>query len=103
MQDSFITAINSEKAALGWFELLTKNMSNIYTPGFREIRGSFHSFLNGIDLNEHGHKQEQTKSVPGVAPENLFLEGNGFFTVRKSNGELLYTRWQRNICNKRRL
>jgi flagellar hook protein FlgE len=92
MQDAFITAINSEKSALGWFEMLTKNMSNIYTPGFREIRGSFHTFMDSSDLNELGHKQDQTKSIPGVAPENLFLEGKGFFTVRKPDGSLLYTR-----------
>ena len=92
MQDAFITAINSEKSGLAWFDLLTKNMSNIYTPGFREIRGSFHSFMDGAELNDLNHKQDQTKSIPGVAPENLFLEGNGFFTLRKNDGSLLYTR-----------
>jgi len=92
MQDAFITAINSEKSGLAWFDMLTKNMSNIYTPGFREIRGSFHTFMDGSELNELNHKQDQTKAIPGVAPENLFLEGKGFFTVRKPDGSLLYTR-----------
>lgn len=92
MQDAFITAVNSEKASLGWYELLTQNISNIYTPGFREVRGSFHTFMDGTELNELNHKQEQTKSIPGVAPENLFLEGKGFFTVRRHDGMLLYTR-----------
>lgn len=92
MKDPFVTAINSEKSGLAWFELLTKNMSNIYTPGFREIRGSFHTFMDGSELNELNIKQSQTKSIPGVAPENLFLEGNGFFTIRKKNGEIRYTR-----------
>lgn len=92
MQDAFITAINSEKSALGWFELLTENMSNIYTPGFREIRGSFHTFMDGSQLNELNIKQSQTKAVPGIAPENLFLEGPGFFTVRRPDGTIMYTR-----------
>lgn len=92
MYDSFITAINSEKSSMAWFEMITQNVANIYTPGFREIRGSFHSFMDGTELNELGHKQEQTKAVPGVAPENLFLEGKGFFSVRKQDGSVLYTR-----------
>lgn len=92
MQDAFITAINSEKSSLAWFETLTMNMSNIYTPGYREIRASFHTFMDGADLNELNHKQDQTKSIPGVSPENLFLEGKGLFTVRKQDGTILYTR-----------
>lgn len=92
MQDPFITAINAEKAALGWFEMITQNMSNIYTPGFREIKGNFQTFMHESDLNEVGVKQDKGKAIPGIAPENLYLEGNGFFTVRKPDGEIMYTR-----------
>lgn len=92
MHDSFITSINAEKSSLSWFEMISKNMANIYTPGFREIRGDFRTFMDGSNFNECNTKQEQGRSIPGNAPENLFLEGKGFFTLRKDDGSILYTR-----------
>lgn len=92
MKDPFITAVNAERAALNWFEDLSVNATNMYTPGFRERRFLFSDFINGTSYNTSFYKSEQGKSIPGRSPSNLFIEGKGMFTVRKADGTLYYTR-----------
>ncbi len=92
MQDPFISALNTQKAAHGWFEQLAENLGNIYTPGYREKRMTFADFINGVQTSEIPRKDEQGKSMPGRGPTNLFIEGKGYFAVRKPNGELRFTR-----------
>ena len=92
MNDPFITALNSQKAALGWFEALAENMGNVYTPGYREKKLDFSNYLNGVVLQEGPRKMDQGKSHPGKGPTNLFIEGKGMFVVRKDDGTLRFTR-----------
>jgi flagellar hook protein FlgE len=92
MQDPFITAINTQKAALGWFQSISVNMSNIYTPGFRERRSTFMDFVNGVQWVETSKKSFQGSAIPGREPTNLMIEGKGFFMVRKPDNSLLFTR-----------
>jgi flagellar hook protein FlgE len=92
MFDPFITTVNTERAALTWYDTLVINASNVYTPGFRERRIFFSDFMRGFPPIEHTYKAEQGKSLPGRAPSNLFIEGKGWFVVRKNDGKLLYTR-----------
>lgn len=92
MQDPFITALNTQKAALGWFEQLSQNLGNIYTPGYRAHQVHFSDFINGVEQHQQTRKAEQGKSMPGKAPSNLFIEGDGYFMVRTKNNELRYTR-----------
>lgn len=92
MKDSFITAINTQKTTQDWINLIVQNMSNVYTPGYRQIQGNFKTCLDGISFDELGVDTGQGKSTPGTAPENLFLEGQGFFVTKRQDGKLLYTR-----------
>lgn len=92
MRDPFITAVNAEKAALGWFEDLAFNAANMYTPGYRERRMLFSNFINGVAYDELPYKAEQGKAIPGRSSSNLFIEGKGMFVVRKKDGGLVYTR-----------
>lgn len=92
MNDPYITALNSQKAALGWFDSLADNMANMYTPGYREVKSNFGDFVNGVQLFELPRKEDQGKSMPGRGPNNLMIEGKGYFVVRKPEGKLLYTR-----------
>jgi flagellar hook protein FlgE len=92
MQDPFITALNTQKAALGWYGTLAKNLGNVYTPGYREAKSTFSDFINGVQFSEVPVSDEQGKSIPGRAPTNLFIEGKGFFAVRKQDGSLMFTR-----------
>ena len=92
MQDPFITAVNAQNTALHWYEDLSINASNIYTPGFRERRMMFSDYINGSSYQELPYKTEQGKAIPGRSPSNLFIDGKGMFAVRQDDGSLLYTR-----------
>jgi flagellar hook protein FlgE len=92
MQDPYITAINTQKAALGWWNVITENMGNMYTPGYKEVKTNFTDYLNGVQLFELPRSEWQGKSMPGRGPNNLMIEGKGYFVVRKPDGKLLFTR-----------
>lgn len=92
MNDSFVTAINTQRITKDWMDEISVNLSNIYTPGYREVNGTFKSFMNGATLDEIRVKTTQGKSMPGTSPENVFLEGQGFFVTKRPDGKILYTR-----------
>lgn len=92
MQDSFVTAINNQRNAADWISAISHNLSNIYTPGFREVDTSFKNFIDGSELDELGYKTGQGKSTPGADKANLFLEGQGFFVTKTLNDKIVYTR-----------
>lgn len=92
MYDSFTTAINTQRATTHWMETITDNMMNQYTPGFRESKITFSTFLGGAITDNPLKNQGQGKSTPGTSNENVFFEGNGFFITRNSEGKTAYTR-----------
>jgi flagellar hook protein FlgE len=92
MNDPYITALNSQRAALGWINAITENLGNVYTPGYKETQMRFADFVNGVQLFEMPRKADQGESMPGKGPSNLMVEGDGYFVVRKPDGKLLYTR-----------
>ncbi len=92
MKDSFITAINTQAITKEWMDQITVNLSNIYTPGYREIRSTFKNFLDGAQLDDLRTKVGQGKSRPGTSDENIFLEGQGYFLTKRPDGEVMYTR-----------
>ncbi len=92
MNDGFITALNTQRATANWIDALAQNLTNIYTPGYRENQFRFNTFLNGGYVDEFGKKVDQGKSLPGTSPENMFLEGKGFFVTKTADNQTLYTR-----------
>ncbi len=92
MNDPFITGINTQRKSMDWMNLLITNMTNIYSPGYRERKANFGTFLQDTNFDDIRLKAWQGKSMPGTAPENLYIEGKGFFVVKKTNGLNLYTR-----------
>lgn len=92
MNDSFITSINTERTTMDWMNLIIQNMSNIYSPGYRESMGNFRTCLDGIEFDELPVKTKQGKSTPGTDSSNLYLEGNGFFVNKRPDGNIVYTR-----------
>lgn len=92
MNDSFINALNSQKSTKNWIDALAENMSNMYTPGFRENNVTFKTFLTGTVSDGYMKNTGQGKSIPGTSNENVFLEGEGFFVTRNSEGKISYTR-----------
>lgn len=92
MNDSFVTAINTQRVTKDWMDEIAVNLTNIYTPGYRQINGTFQSFLNGSTFDEIRVKTYQGKSMPGTAPENVYLEGQGFFVAKRPDDKIVYTR-----------
>lgn len=92
MNDSFITALNTQKATANWMDVLAENLGNIYTPGFKENQVNFQTFLGGAVMDNPNKKLVQGKSTPGTSNSNLFIEGNGYFLVKDSQGKNIYTR-----------
>lgn len=92
MNDSFITALNTQKSTVNWMDVIANNMTNVYTPGFREEQVTFKTFLGGAISENYDKKIDQGKSTPGTSKENLFLEGKGFFLVKDAEGKSIYTR-----------
>lgn len=92
MYDSFTTAINTQRATTHWMATLTDNMMNQYTPGFRESKITFSTFLGGAVVDNPVKNQGQGKSTPGTSNENVFFEGSGYFITRNSEGKTAYTR-----------
>lgn len=92
MNDSFITALNTQRATTNWMDMLAENLTNIYTPGFKENQVNFKTFLGGAVIDQCNQNQGQGKSTPGTSNENLFLEGKGYFLTRRPDGKSIYTR-----------
>ena len=92
MNDAFINALNAQKSTNTWIDALTQNMSNMYTPGYRESAINFKTFLTGTIADTYMKNTGQGKSVPGTSSENVFLEGNGYFMLRRPDGRVVYSR-----------
>lgn len=92
MNDSFTTALNTQKSTQNWMDVIADNMTNIYTPGFREKQVNFKTFLGGAIADDYDKKLGQGKSTPGTAESNLYLEGKGFFVTKNAEGKSIYTR-----------
>ncbi|MCD8024461.1 MAG: hypothetical protein LUE64_02890 [Candidatus Gastranaerophilales bacterium] len=92
MNDSYVNALNTQKASISWMNSITENLGNIYTPGYRENRTTFKTFLDSIAPDGYLKNTDQGKAIPGTSNENIFLEGQGYFVVRNEQGRLAYTR-----------
>jgi len=92
MNDSYVNALNTQNATNNWMNAVTENMVNVYTPGYREKQVTFKTFLNGAVLDNALTNNGQGKTHPGTSPENVFLEGQGFFVLRNDEGKMSYTR-----------
>ena len=92
MNDSFINAMNCQKSTRDWMNSIAENMINAYTPGFRENKVTFKTFLNSAIIDSIDKKNGQGKSLPGTSNENVYLEGQGYFLLRRDDGKRVYTR-----------
>lgn len=92
MNDSFVNALNTQKATSDWIDAVGENLMNIYTPGYRETQATFKTFLNSSIVDTVNKNTGQGKSTPGTSNENVFLEGEGYFTLRQEDGKIVYSR-----------
>lgn len=92
MRDSYINAMNVQKTTVHWMNAISENLVNMYTPGYRENQMTFKTYLDAAVPDVVLKNQGQGKAIPGTSPENVFLEGNGFFVLRNDEGGIAYTR-----------
>ena len=92
MRDAFINALNTQKITSEWVTSLSENLVNVYTPGYREKKFTFKTFLNGSIAEDRLRNLGQGKSSPGTSDENIYLEGKGYFVLRNDKGRIVYTR-----------
>lgn len=92
MNDSFVNALNTQAATNHWIDGITENMVNCYTPGYRENKINFKTYMGGIAPDSVLKSTSQGKSTPGTSDENVYLEGKGFFVIRNDKGRVSYTR-----------
>ncbi len=92
MAEMFINSINFNKNTRIWMDDLAENMHNLYTPGYRESKMTFKTYLDNAMPDRLLKNLGQGKAIPGTSPENVFLEGTGFFVVKNDEGRTAYTR-----------
>ncbi len=92
MKDSYINALNIQKTSVHWMDAISENLVNLYTPGYRENMVTFKTYLDNAVPDVMLKNNGQGKAIPGTSPENVFLEGNGFFVLRNDEGGVAYTR-----------
>ena len=61
MNDSFVNALNTQKNTADWMDAVAENLTNIYTPGYRETKANFkiriESNQNLIEITRRLHGQ----------------------------------------------
>lgn len=92
MRDMYINAMNTQKTTVQWMNAISENLVNMYTPGYRENQVTFKTYLDSAVPDRILKNTGQGKSIPGTSPENVFLEGNGYFVLRNDQGGVSYTR-----------
>ena len=92
MRDSYINAMNVQKTTVEWMNAISENLTNLYTPGYRENQMTFKTYLDNAIPDRVLKNTGQGKAIPGTSTENVFLEGNGYFVLRNEEGRIAYTR-----------
>lgn len=92
MRDAFINAMNMQKSTVEWMNAISENLTNIYTPGYRESQMTFKTYLDSTMPDRILKNTGQGKAIPGTSSENVFLEGSGYFVLRNDEGKIAYTR-----------
>ena len=82
MRDAFINAMNMQKSTVEWLNSISENLTNMYTPGYRENQMTFKTYLDATIPDRVLKNTGQGKAIPGTSSENVFLEGNGYFVLR---------------------
>ena len=92
MLDAYIIATNTQISTSKWINDISENLMNVYTPGYQAKKFQFKTFLDGSIGTQYADVREQGKAIPGLADENAYIEGRGYFVLRNNDGRIVYTR-----------
>jgi len=105
---AFSVPLSGLAASSDWLNVISNNLANLNTDGYKDETLNFGDLFNqmqglsgngdpiqigtGVTVSgETSNFADGTVSQTGVA-SNMALQGNGFFVVQNSNGQLDYTR-----------
>jgi flagellar hook protein FlgE len=87
MFNSFTTALGGMTADAAGLDIISSNLANLSTPGFKRSVAEFH------DLMAEAFRQQQQGAVQSTgASLDAAIQGDGFFVARDSTNRLLLTR-----------
>jgi flagellar hook protein FlgE len=87
MFPSFTTALGGLNANADGLDVVSNNLANLNTPGFKRSVAQFHDFMaDAFRLNQQGSVQSSGGSLDAA------IKGDGFFVARDAAGRLLLTR-----------
>ena len=93
MLDAYIISMNTQTTTAKWINDISENLMNVNTPGYKEKKFQFKTFLDGSIGEKYIDVRKQGKAIPSNADENLYIEGKGYFVLRNNEGKITYTRF----------
>src|ERR1700722_12164541 len=89
-------------AQTSWLATISQNIANSSTTGYKDAETEFSSIVNqagannysagGVATNSISQNSLQGGIVGGSAVTNLAVQGNGFFVVSNTAGDIFLTR-----------
>ena len=73
MNDAYVNAMNTQKASINWMDSVTENLANIYTPGYRENKVTFKTFLDSISCDGFLKNTDQGKATFSLKGKVILL------------------------------
>ena len=93
MLSSLYTAASAIIAEQRRMDGVSNDVANVDTPGYREQKTDFSDVLGGgVTAQSGGESSAQGALEQTGEPFDLAIEGDGWFQVRRSNGQLALTR-----------
>lgn len=93
MLSSLYTAASAIAAEQRRMDGAANDVANVDTPGYREQRTEFSEVLGGgVSVRSAGESTAQGAIEATGEPFDLAIEGDGWFQVRRPNGQLALTR-----------
>ena len=102
IQPTFTNLLHISRAALQArlqdLDIISNDLANINTTGYKSVRGNFQELLNdslknsGVKLTSTQRIMTQGNMQDSSSPYHLAIQGEGFFAVTLPNDETAYTR-----------
>ena len=70
MKDAYVNALNIQNSTRAWMNVTGENMTNMYTPGYREQQVTFKTFLDHAMLDGFLTNTGQGKAIPDDRAED---------------------------------
>ncbi len=104
MSSGIYSALTGARTRMEMMDIISDNLANVKTAGFKRGQGSFQSLLDeakvgpratGINyarLQDGFTDQSQGVLTPSGVPTHLAIEGEGFFKLRDQAGTIFFSR-----------